>query len=220
MKKIIIICMLAIVIPCTAYSTPNVYTMWQGHIVHKINKRGPQSLNILEKASIYSFAGVMAAAGLFHGYPEVAKEQAYMMWSGENKRTFKSDFAMQAPEIRHEAIKFAKRVQSKKNKTLVMRPRHVKLKYGKTPYRVILAINPPIMSAKATYNKDKGDWEITYRVKVPVKYSKKYRNRIPTVAGNIVIHQKIFWALQRTGWLHSYDAEWTWTVMSKELLNG
>jgi hypothetical protein len=217
MKKITIVCMLGIVVPCTAYSMPNIYTKWQRHIVQKINKNGPQSLNTLEKATIYSFAACMAAGGLAHGYPEVAKEQIYMLWEGKNKRSFESDFAMQAPEIQRAAIKFAKKVRNKKNKSLSMSPRHIKLKYGKTPYRVILALNPPTMSAKAVYNKNKKDWKITYKVTVPVKYSKSYRNKIPTALGNIVIHQKIFWALQESGWLHTYDAEWTWNVMAKDL---
>jgi len=204
-------------VSCIVCAMPDIYAKWQHHIVRKINKSGSHSLNLLEKASIYSFASVITVGGLLHGYPEVSKEQAYMLWRGTNKRSFKSDFAMEAPEIRRAAIKFAKRVRNKKNKTFIMPPRHISLKYGKTPYRVILALNPPTMSAKAIYNKNKKDWKIAYKITVPVKYSKNYRNRIPTALGTIVIYQKIFWALQQTGWLHPYDAEWSWNVMAKDL---
>ena len=111
--------MLVVIIPGIAYSAIQPYTKWQKHIVHKIDKNGPQSLNFFEKASIYSFACVMILGGLVHGYPEVAKEQSHMMWEGDDERSFHSNFAMQAPEIRRAAVKFAKKIQNKKNRKFI-----------------------------------------------------------------------------------------------------
>lgn len=183
------------------------HSKWQNSIV----KKRQENLNVVQKSSVYGFSIIMTLGGLAHGYYEVSKEQFYMFIPNKNKvHFFKSDFALKAQEIRKEVEGFKKIIKKSKKDSFKYECKEVKLTYGKTPYRVILALNPPTLCMSAKLDKSKNVWNIKYEVKVPVKYSEHYVNYIPTLFGKIKINQKMFWHLQNAGWLYPYDAVWQW----------
>jgi hypothetical protein len=77
---------------------------------------------------------------------------------------------------------------------------------GSVP-RVALALNPTTIGGTARW--EGGGWQVVHELRVPVDYPARAVLPLFRVDGRpLVIHEGLYDALERLGWLHPYTAVW------------
>jgi hypothetical protein len=99
-----------------------------------------------------------------------------------------------------------------------MRPERIAFVYGRDPYLVALALNPPTIFAHAQRQPGGGNWVIRARARVSVAYVRESRlgGVIPLLGIRAVLHEGMYWALQELGWYFPYTAFWNWEMTSDD----
>ncbi len=178
-----------------------------------VNRHGGEGLPLRYKCAIWGGNIIMAIGGAVMGYPEAALETVFMIVDGPEKRTWVSDFALSSPKVLNPLSKFSTDLLMKPMNTQ-HRMKTVSLAWHDyaADRRVAFALNgPATFSAEAKY--DGVDWIIENRIRVPVRYPKRARVLILSVAGKpFYVEEGLFHALENIGWLHPYEAEWLWTI--------
>jgi hypothetical protein len=78
--------------------------------------------------------------------------------------------------------------------------------------RVALALNSPLHIEATAYREARG-WRLELRGRAAARYPRRSRTELGRLFGQaLVIEEGLFAALQDAGWLHPYEAVWTWSV--------
>lgn len=174
-------------------------------------------LSLPERVQAATLNLAMGLGGYAVGYPEVASETLWMFVPGSPVREWRSDFAMESPLVRQhvrELLEEARRQGSAGAPVRLSRRRVVwtKRNLERDSLRVALALNSPLYLEAVAYPQGKG-WRLELQGRATVRYPS--RNRVPLgqlFGRPIVIEEGLFAALQDAGWLHPYEAVWSWTV--------
>ncbi|HYO58419.1 hypothetical protein [Archangium sp.] len=159
----------------------------------------------------------MGLGGYALGYPEVASETLWMFVPGPRVREWRGDFAMESALVRQnvrELLEEARR-QERAGAPVKLSRRRVlwtKRDLGRDSLRVALALNSPLYLEAVAYPRGTG-WRLEVQGRAAVRYPS--RNRVPLgrlFGQPLVIEEGLFAALQDAGWLHPYEAVWSWTV--------
>jgi hypothetical protein len=187
-----------------------------GMLMARIRESGAESLVWREKAGVYVLGLWMAVAGSVQ-YPEVARETLGLYSEASSgSRVYESPFAMRSARIREriEGFRDSLPAQGSERQPIAMEVTRLPwsdYELDKSERRVALALNPCLLDAAATWSED--GWVITARARVLVRFPSDSRTVLGTLFGReLVIEEGLFWALQECGWLHPYEAVWTWTL--------
>jgi hypothetical protein len=78
--------------------------------------------------------------------------------------------------------------------------------------RVALALNSPLR-LEATAHRQRGGWRLEIRGRAAARYPRRNRILLGRPFGReLAIEEGLFAALQDAGWLHPYEAVWSWCV--------
>ena len=161
---------------------------------------GPAAFSFRDKLGIYGLNGVMGGAGAVLGFPEVAIETLYLALPGPKTRVFESDFPLASPKVRKAVAKRIKSGRAGTQNITWTYDTHESLRAG-------LALNSMLLKGEPVGD----DWQFTGVVEI--SYPHRYRLVLAQVAGHTFqIEEGLFGMLEQAGWLHPYDAEWTWTM--------
>ncbi len=166
--------------------------------------RGPAAYSPRDKLGIYGLNLVMGVSGGLLGFPEVAAETLLLAIPGPKTRVFHSDFPLASPMVRQEVAAMMKRKQPG-SKELFWR-------YDASEsFRAGLALNSLVL----TGTPNEAGW--TFTGVVQVSYPQRYRLVLGSFGGHTFqIEEGLFGMLERAGWLHPYEAAWTWTMQSND----
>ena len=161
----------------------------------------PSNFSWINKAEIYALGLAIGVIG-YPIYPEVAREHLMMYRPFSDKpKVIESDFFRGSPVVER-AIQIAKRTG--KPYRLAWPSRTYKLSFDPDAYkeaRIALALN-------GGYVRVDGDNVIA---SIYIKYPRKsFAPLIPIKGlGTIGVEEGLFWVLQKEGWLHSGEVEWS-----------
>jgi hypothetical protein len=83
---------------------------------------------------------------------------------------------------------------------------------GRNSLRVALALNSPLYLKAVAYPRGTG-WRLEFQGRAAVRYPSRSRVPLGRLFGQpLVIEEGLFAALQDAGWLHPYEAVWSWSV--------
>jgi hypothetical protein len=175
-------------------------------------------LSTPERVQVATLNLAMGLGGYVLGYPEVASETLWMFVPGPRVREWRSDFAMESPLVRQhvrELLEEAHQRHGRAEGPVTLSKRRVlwtKRNLERDSLRVALALNSPLFLEAVAYPQSSG-WHLEIRGKAAVRYP--HRNRVPLgrlFGQRLVIEEGLFAALQEAGWLHPYEAVWSWSV--------
>ncbi len=174
-------------------------------------------LSTPERVRVATLNLAMGLGGYALGYPEVASETLWMFVPGPRVREWRSDFAMESPLVRQnvrELLEEARRHGRAEGPVKLSRRRVLwtKRHLERDSRRVALALNSPLFLDAVAYPEGEG-WRLEIQGRAAVRYP--HRNRVPLgrlFGQPLVIEEGLFAALQEAGWLHPYEAVWSWTV--------
>jgi hypothetical protein len=162
-----------------------------------------EPLSVPDRAVVYAGHATMVAGGVAAGYTEVAQEAFYLHVPGSGSRTWHSDFPSESPRVQDQLTRIRRALrqgQSSASAQVVWRS------YTPENQRFGLALNPLDVTGRREGN------QVVYRAVVECSYPRKARIDLPILGGlSIPLEEGLYRALERAGWLHPYDAVWTWT---------
>ncbi|WP_224370941.1 hypothetical protein [Hyalangium versicolor] len=174
-------------------------------------------LPLPERVQVATLNLAMGLGGYAAGYPEIASETLWMFVPGSPVREWRSDFAMESLLVRQkvrELLEEARR-RGSTGAPVKLRRRSVqwtKRDLGRDSLRVALALNSPLYLEAVAYPQGKG-WRLEIRGRAAARYPSRSRTQLGQLFGQpLVIEEGLFAALQDAGWLHPYEAVWSWTV--------
>jgi hypothetical protein len=176
------------------FHTINSYDLKRINYAQKINNH--IELSTQEKFNIYGL-NVLISVLSYLIYPEASIETFYLIFQTENNiRKFESDFFLKSNKIK----KIISQLSDSKEK---------KVSWNLSEYSILnpearfaLALNPCIIKKITIENKT------YFEVKVRVSYPEKTEAVLLDWPVRIVIEEGLFWYLQKSGWLHPYEAVW------------
>jgi hypothetical protein len=159
-------------------------------------------LGFREKCGIYGLNIVMSACA-YPFYPEAAKESFLLMFPAKDGvRRFESGFFLESRMVQNA-------LRDKSRKGTIKR---VLISWNKSEYamdnpeaRYALALNPCELRI------EKGDGVIRYTATVRVEYPEHGETILMRTPIEIRVEEGLFGYLQKRGWFHPYNAEWTYT---------
>jgi hypothetical protein len=184
----------------------------------RLEVNGGKGLSGRDKLGLSGFSICMGLAGRVW-YPEVAREHLYLHQRGPKIRRWVSSFPMESDSVRAHLRNYALRLSKARvpMAEIALPEQRFTFDYSRDPMRIALALNPLTIRGKAV--KDGDDWVFKVAGVVPVKYPERARVQIPVPhLGTITIEEGLFYALQESGMLHPYLAEYHWHVRASELL--
>lgn len=189
------------------------YSSWHEGAAERALSRTGADLPLRDCAVIYGLNVVMGVGGFALGLPEVGAETLLLFLPGDGERRWDSDFAMASPRVRDEVARLGEELAAS---TRTEARSSVAWRTYWAPDdspRVSLALNGPL---RLEARKTSDGLAVTGRV--DVRYPERSRFRIGRVAGvDLEIEEGLFYDLQERGWLHPYEARFTWTVTEESL---
>ncbi|WP_375772454.1 hypothetical protein NR798_16715 [Archangium gephyra] len=178
-------------------------------------------LSLPERVQVATLNLAMGLGGYALGYPEVASETLWMFVPGSPVREWRGDFAMESPLVRQnvrELLEEARR-RGRAGGPVKLTRRGVqwtKRDLGRDSLRVALALNSPLYLDAVAYPQGTG-WRLEIQGRAAMRYPPRSRTSLGRMFGQpLVIEEGLFAALQAAGWLHPYEAVWSWTVEEGE----
>ena len=180
-----------------------------GHRVEVLSAKlsgGPSAYSSREKLGIYGLNLAMGVVGSAAGFPEAGVETLLLMVPGPSERVFESDFPMRSPKVREAALAMLRSPT----------PRTVVWAYEPSESaRVALACNALHLTGKRV--EENGRRGVQIRGRVDVSYADRYFLVMGRIPGRTIgIEEGLFRMIERAGWLHPYDAVWSWTVWESD----
>lgn len=159
-------------------------------------------LPVYDKVVVYTAHATMVAGGFVWGYREVAQEAFYLHVPGPGERTWRSDFPSASPRVQKHVQTLRDRIMGGQRSAQV---RVTWAGYAPESQRFGLALNALDLTARRD-----GD-SIVYTGVVECSYPEQAALSVTLVEGvTLTLEEGLYRALERSGWLHPYDARWTW----------
>lgn len=171
-----------------------------------------------ERVQVATLNLAMGLGGYALGYPEVASETLWMFVPGSPVREWRGDFAMESALVRQhvrDMMEEARRLGRAGAPVKLSRRRvqWTKRDLGRDSLRVALALNSPLILDAVAYPEGTG-WRLELQGRAAARYPSRSRTPLGQLFGQpLVIEEGLFAALQAEGWLHPYEAVWSWTVV-------
>lgn len=171
--------------------------------------QGPAAFSTWDKVGIAGLNVAMAGVGAAVGFPEAALETTLLFVPGPDTRHFRSDFPMRSPMVQRAVCDALRRERSRRHRVVWSYPA------ADDSMRVALALHP--FDLRLTPVEEAGRRGVRAQGTIAVTYPTRYRLHlfsVPTPHGSrsVGIEEGLYGMLQDAGWMHPYDAEWTWTV--------
>ena len=186
----------------------------------RVQRDGPDALRERDLLALYGLNGVVGAAGLAVGFPEVARETWALAVLTESDRSHTSDFAMRSPRIRGAVADMVSvDLAEPSGDEVGLSPRRLSWggSYGGSEStRVALALDGPSTLSGTAYRYGER-WRLDLVATLRVRYPAGWSQEVGRVGGvPVVVDEGLFWALQQRGWLHPYEASWRWSLWSDD----
>ena len=182
------------------------------------NQSSLSSFSTKDKLGIYGLNVMMGLVG-YPIYPEVSKETLMIIFPPPRNgiRIFHSDFAISSDKVNAAIRDFNADLKDRSEKEfrVVKRISWSTNEYGlgKKEARYALALNPSIVSLKAS--KKDSLWVIDISIRVKIEYPQNC-SVILLSKPELRIEEGLFWVLQQSGWLFPYTAEWKFSINSND----
>ena len=176
---------------------------------------GASALSTRDRAGLWGLHVVMAAGGYAWGLPEVSREAWRLNLPGRKTRVWFSDFPMRSPRVRAALLEIVDdeiiRSQETSHSTQVTWPDY-KETARTDSLRVALALNCPlVLDVEAIPHGPEHALNVVARCQV--SYPRRGPIPIAVIDGQpIVLEEGLFHALEETGWMFPYTAEWHFQV--------
>ena len=201
---------LAVALVGAAPPTLNHLTIGLRIIGDKALAEGSSSLSYPERAALWWSAVWLSIGGLAYGAPYSVAEQVIMFWDGPDERVWRSDFPVNARQVRDKVEQAKEQLGGGAGEA---RYRLGWKSYCEDDCDVGLALN----GGSLTISADQGGACVA-RASVDVWYKPRYRSStilsLPRIGEygpfRLRIDQAAFWALQEVGWLHPYKLTYRW----------